>query len=265
MNLYETLNKITLYIENHVEEKVEYKELAKIMGVNINTMQKIFALVTNISLSQYIRKRKLSNAAYDLVTKKYKVLDIAIKYGYESGEAFSRAFQKFHKIQPSKINKNIVICDYPRIVFDSETMEHKDIFYSIVDFEEKYLYGVKINTTNTTIANDAPEFIKQTNKKYIEKYGNIKYCMVRYSSNLRVECKEYYCLYDKEIEEFERVLIKKSKFLKFTLNSRNEIKIQNLVSTVRQNFLNSSKYNIKSDFEIEYYYDNQVDFLIPIQ
>ena len=62
MNIYEKLNKIIEYIENHLEEKIEYKELSKIIGVNEYTFQRIFSLISNVSISEYIRNRRLSNA-----------------------------------------------------------------------------------------------------------------------------------------------------------------------------------------------------------
>ena len=56
LNIYKCLNKITEYIDNNLENNIEYEVLAKMMGVNSYTMQRIFSLITNISLSEYIRK-----------------------------------------------------------------------------------------------------------------------------------------------------------------------------------------------------------------
>ena len=66
MNIYVELNKIIEYIEDHLEEKIEYKELAKKIGVNEYTFQRIFSLISNISVSEYIRNRRLSNAGQDI-------------------------------------------------------------------------------------------------------------------------------------------------------------------------------------------------------
>ena len=76
MNIYKSLNKLTQYIDDHLEEKIEYKTLAKILGVNTYTMQRIFSLLTNITLAEYIRKRRLSNAGFDMYNNKQKVIDI---------------------------------------------------------------------------------------------------------------------------------------------------------------------------------------------
>ena len=105
MNIYVELNKIIEYIEDHLEEKIEYKELAKKIGVNEYTFQRIFSLISNISVSEYIRNRRLSNAGQDIYLNNEKVVDIAIKYQYNNATAFSRAFEKFHGIKPSKVKK----------------------------------------------------------------------------------------------------------------------------------------------------------------
>ena len=106
MNIYKCLNDITEYIDNHLEDKIDYDILAKMMGVNTYTLHRIFSLITGISLADYIRKRRLSMAGFDLYQTKSKIIDIAIKYKYENATSFSRAFEKFHEIKPSQVKRN---------------------------------------------------------------------------------------------------------------------------------------------------------------
>ena len=74
--------------------------------------------MTNISLSEYIRKRRISLAAVDLQTGEDKIIDIALKYGYESPTAFNRAFQAVHGIAPSLVRKkNVQIKSFPALKF----------------------------------------------------------------------------------------------------------------------------------------------------
>ena len=63
MNYYENLNKVIEKIEENLTKKIEYKELAKIVGTSSYTLQRIFTFLTGITLTEYIRKRRLSNAA----------------------------------------------------------------------------------------------------------------------------------------------------------------------------------------------------------
>jgi len=62
LNIYNCLNEITKYIDDNLEEEIDYKVLARILGVNIYTMRRLFTMLVGISLSEYIRKRRLSNA-----------------------------------------------------------------------------------------------------------------------------------------------------------------------------------------------------------
>ena len=64
MNIYKNLNEITKYIDDYLENEINYEVLAKMLGVNIYTMQRLFTMLAGISLSEYIRKRRLSNAGF---------------------------------------------------------------------------------------------------------------------------------------------------------------------------------------------------------
>ena len=106
MNIYKELNGIIEYIEENLENEIKYAELARRLGVNEYTMQRLFSLLCNISIAEYIRNRRLSNAGFDLQNSNNKIVDIAVKYQYESATAFSRAFEKFHGIKPSIVKDN---------------------------------------------------------------------------------------------------------------------------------------------------------------
>ena len=95
MNIYKSLNEITEYIDKNLEEKINYEVLAKKLGVNIYTIQRLFTMIAGISLSEYIRKRRLSSAGFDLYEGNLKIIDIAVKYQYDNATSFSRAFKKY--------------------------------------------------------------------------------------------------------------------------------------------------------------------------
>ena len=112
----ERFNDLINYIEDNLCEEISYKKLAKILGVNEYTMHRIFLFVTNYTVAEYIRKRRLSMSALDLIDGNEKIIDIAIKYGYDSPQAFSRAFKTMMGFLPSKIdrNKNNIKYDFIR-------------------------------------------------------------------------------------------------------------------------------------------------------
>ena len=263
MNIYKSLNEITKYIDENLEAEINYEVLAKILGVNVYTLQRLFTMIAGLSLSEYIRKRRLSSAGYDLYERKLKIIDIAVKYNYENATSFSRAFEKFHGIKPSLVNKETKLKNFPRIIFNEDINVTTELDYEIIELNELNLYGVSINTNNDKIGEDAPKFFMKTEKQYVDKYGEIKYGMITYDME-REETQKYYCLYDKKINEFEHIIIPKSKWLKFKINSQNPDDIQKISHKFYYEFLPSCKYNLKEIPELEYYHDGITEFLVAI-
>lgn len=266
MNIYHQLNTMITYIESHLDSDICYLELAKILGVNEYTMQRLFSLLCNISLSDYIRKRKLSQAGYDLYHSNETVTTIAFRYGYENATSFSRAFEKFHGIKPSQIKKGkYALKNFPKIVFEEKEYHQNDMTYEITELEEMKLYGKGIPTNETKIKKDAPAFWESMNTKYNEKYGSIEYGMVVYEDRFNSENFEYWVLWGHEIEEFDPIIIPKSKWLIFHISSTNPKEIQKVSDDFYCHFFPSSKYNLRNIPELEYYHDEVTDFLVPIE
>ena len=264
MNIYKSLNEITRYIEENLENEISYEVLAKFLGVNVYTMQRLFTMISGISLSEYIRKRRLSNAGVDLYEGKQKIIDIAMKYQYDSATSFSRAFEKFHGVKPSMVNKNAKLKNFPRIIFNEDVEVTTELDYEIITLPEMNLYGIGIKTNNEKIGYDAPIFFKETESKFINKYGKIKYGMITYEGKDRKESQKYYCLYDKEIKEFEQIKIPRSKWIKFKIPSQEPADIQDISHKFYHNFHFFNKYNLREIPELEYYHDNVTDFLVAI-
>ncbi len=266
MNIYKSLNEVINYIENNLEEKIEYSKLAQILGVNEYTMKSIFSLICNMSVSEYIRKRRLSNAGFDLSKNEAKILEIALKYQYESATAFSRAFEKFHGIKPSFVKnqpENLKI--FTKIIFDENVKNNENVEYSIIEREEMILYGKGVKTTYCKISKDAPKYFSNMSKKYFEKYGPIKFGMVVYQKRFESDYLEYWVLYDKKINEFEKYIIPKSKWLVFKIPSQNEKDIQEMSHKFYAKIVPVLKYNLKDSPELEYYHDDITEFWISIE
>ena len=94
------------YIEEHLTEEIDFDKAAAEAACSSFYFQRIFGILCDIPLSEYIRNRRLSLAGNELNASDAKVVDIALRYGYESPESFSRAFSKFHGITPSEAKKN---------------------------------------------------------------------------------------------------------------------------------------------------------------
>lgn len=262
MNIYKSLNEVIEYIENNLEDKIEYAKLARILGVNEYTMKSIFSLICNMSVSEYIRKRRLSNAGFDVYQNTEKIIDIAVKYQYENATSFSRAFEKFHGMKPSSVKNNPEkLKVFAKITFNENIKEHKNMEYSIIQEEEKVLYGKGIKTTEQTISKDAPKHCQDMK----EKYGEIQYGMIVYEDRFESEDFEYWVLYDKEKEGFEKYVIPKSCWIKFQIPSQEAEDIQEMSNQFYLEFLPSTKYNLRDIPELEYYHDGITEFWVPIE
>ena len=90
------LNQSIKYIEDHLTDEIDYKQLGRIACCSTYHYQRMFTYMAGITLAEYIRRRKMSLAAMDLQGGNERIIDIAEKYGYCSPTAFNRAFQAFH-------------------------------------------------------------------------------------------------------------------------------------------------------------------------
>ncbi|SBW05953.1 Transcriptional regulator, effector binding domain protein [uncultured Eubacteriales bacterium] len=103
------------YTEAHLTEKIDYEAVAKQAYSSAFHFQRMFSMLCGFSLGDYIRMRRLALAAEDLLCTGDKVIDIALKYGYDTPESFSRAFQRFHGITPTEARRGGTIKSFFRL------------------------------------------------------------------------------------------------------------------------------------------------------
>lgn len=106
------INKAIGYIEENLCEDISVEDVAAHVYSSYSNFARIFYLVTGVTLSEYIRNRRLSQAGYELTTTEAKVIDIALKYKYDTPESFSKAFSRFHGIAPSEVKKKGGVLEY---------------------------------------------------------------------------------------------------------------------------------------------------------
>lgn len=94
------------YIEEHLTEEIDYEIVAKEAACSSFYLQRIFSILCGMALGDYIRNRRLTLVGNELSAADDKVIDIALKYGYESPESFTRAFKGFHGVTPSEAKKD---------------------------------------------------------------------------------------------------------------------------------------------------------------
>lgn len=106
MNWIENINNALSFIEENLESDLTSEKIAAKACSSQFHFMRIFSVLTGRSLSEYIKERRLTKAGAELSSTKNKIIEIALKYGYETPEAFSKAFKRFHGITPSVARKN---------------------------------------------------------------------------------------------------------------------------------------------------------------
>lgn len=143
MDWLDRMNEALDYIESHLDRKMETETLAKFACCSSYHFQRMFSYIAGVTLSEYIRRRKMSLAAVDLAAGD-KVLEVALRYGYESPTSFNRAFQSVHGITPSAAQKEgNSVKAFPRISFKITVKGESEMEYRILKKEGFRIVGVK--------------------------------------------------------------------------------------------------------------------------
>ena len=142
MTNIDRFNEIIDYIEKHLTEEIDIGILARLANMSVYEFRRIFAFVAGIPLGEYIRKRRLSAAAEELLSTGETISVIAARYGYDSPASFSRSFKAFHGISPTDMVKGGSINMYTRIDFTFCARGGKDIPYRILEDGEFWITGL---------------------------------------------------------------------------------------------------------------------------
>ncbi|NLJ30750.1 MAG: AraC family transcriptional regulator [Clostridiales bacterium] len=148
MEWLKNLSKAIEYIEMNLAGEISYEEAAKIACCSTYYFQRMFSYVAGIPLSEYIRRRRMTQAAFELQTTDSKVLDVALKYGYTSPTSFNRAFQSVHGISPiSAKAQGSVLNAYPPIRFSVKITGGNVMPYRVEEKEAMRIVGIRIPLT----------------------------------------------------------------------------------------------------------------------
>ncbi|WP_167955348.1 helix-turn-helix transcriptional regulator [Anaerosporobacter faecicola] len=140
MGYLEKMNDAIQYVEEHLTGDIDYDIISKIACLEKSSFQRMFLVMTDMTISEYIRKRRLQCAIMDLVETTDQVITIAMKYGYDSAASFTRAIRSFTNQTPSEIRKRKTQVHFPRIQFEMVMKEGKMSMNdkTIVRIEEHY-------------------------------------------------------------------------------------------------------------------------------
>lgn len=138
------LNNAINYIEEHLTEELDLNEVSRIACCSTFHFQRMFSYIADVPLSEYIRRRKMTRAAFDLQSGNEKVIDVALKYGYNSPTAFNRAFQGIHNITPSEAkHSGVRLKAFPPISFKITIKGEVEMNYRVDKKEAFKIVGAK--------------------------------------------------------------------------------------------------------------------------
>lgn len=143
MNKFDILSEALDYIEENLSRGVTPEECAAKCCYSLSNMQKMFRCVFNIGISDYISRRRITMAARELICTDKTVLDIAVKYGYNSHEVFTRAFTRLWGVTPAAFRRNSGFSEiYPKLGRSERLFDGKgnEIMSSKVRFDVSHLY-----------------------------------------------------------------------------------------------------------------------------
>ena len=144
MDSLKRMNEALSYIGENLTNDIDSKEVTRIALCSEYHFQRMFSFLAGVTLSEYIRRRRLTLAAFELNNRSIRVIDVAIKYGYSSADSFARAFQGLHGITPSEARNNgQSLKAYPRMTFQLSIKGGNEMNYRIEEKEAFSIVGIK--------------------------------------------------------------------------------------------------------------------------
>ncbi len=145
------------YIEENLTEEIDMSKVAAKACCSSYNFQRMFSFIADCPLAEYIRRRRLTQAALELQNTDAKIIDIAVKYGYDSAASFTRAFSSLHGLPPSDARQDgVLLKAYPRISFQISIKGEKEMAYRIETKEAFDIFGIE---TIASLTGD-PKFLR---------------------------------------------------------------------------------------------------------
>ncbi|MGN0524253.1 MAG: GNAT family N-acetyltransferase [Eubacterium sp.] len=258
MDVLKELNEVSAYIENHITDDIDLNRLAKITMQSGDGFSRLFSYMVGMTVNEYIRRRRLSLAVDDLQNSDERIIDIAMKYRWNSSDAFAKAFVNQHGITPSNARNGIgSVKLYPPVSFEVNIKGAKEMNFKIVDIDSFEVLGL-----SKQFGCQAGDRFKQENvmwsvdaEHYPEKICN-GYDGVWYGiwdngaySIARNET-------DVEYNNLETITVPAGKYVVFTTEKGGYAgtELPRLHDLIFNSWLPNSNYEIKKEYIIEVYH-----------
>jgi len=261
MEWSECISKAISYIEDHITEELTIKDIAKAAMVSPYYFQKGFAMLCGFTVGEYIKKRRLAIAGMELITTDRKIIDIALQYGYDSPDGFTRAFTRFHGVTPTSVRKGeAMIKSFAALKIKLSLEGGFTVDYKIVEKDQFTVIGV----SKVFQYDEAETGVHQMWKEYYESgKSNIVSSTYGISIDDQMEGNEFEYLIGDNYQPEEQIaegfvtrVIPKSVWVVFASKGANPQSIQEVHGKIFTEWLpNCKDYEIASGYHIEMYDD----------
>lgn len=259
MNWIESISKAIEYIEENITEDTTVEDISRNANISPFYFQKGFACICGYSISEYIRNRKLSLAGNDLMNSDEKIIDIALKYGYDSPDSFTKAFKRFHGVTPTAVRKKgAIVKEFVPLKVNLVLKGGYIMEYKIEEKGAFKVVGLKDSFKYENAYQEVPKLWKKFFMKSAFSKINAKYA-VNIDTTMGND-KFDYIIGDDYIEgikmpkEFEVVEIPKFIWAVFKCVGPTEKTIKEINEKIFKEWLpNSNNYEIAAGYNIEMY------------
>ena len=171
------MNQAIDYIERHLSNEIDYLVASRYMNCSVWEFQRLFSFMMKVPLSEYIRQRRLTLAAQDIQNSKDKIIDIALRYGYDSPASFSRAFNQLHGTTPkSARNSGVTLKIFPRLDCQFTQKEFNVMTYRLEEKAEFQVIGTtKCFSEESITSGSRGRFWHYWNKNKMHQKFSVKY------------------------------------------------------------------------------------------
>lgn len=261
------------YMEDNILNETDYDKIAQCAYSSTFHFQRMFSMLTGFTIGEYIRNRRLTLAAQELSFSNLRVTDIAFKYGYETSEAFTKAFQRLHGVTPSAARESgVKLKSFSRLSIQITMKGDKEMNYKIIEKESFKIFGKDFETSviNGKCYKEIPEFWEKcvdegTTEKIIKSAGKsengILDAGVLYEHNPEDGSMRYMIacdIPDTDIpEEFKVLEIPSLTWAIFEVDGNSDEDIQEVWKRIGSEWFPASNYEHANAPEMERYYGNR--------
>lgn len=276
---YLRLEKAIEFIEENLHKKFLLSDVSKNAFNSLSHFHRIFYFMTGVTIKEYIRHRRLSNAAMQLIATKKSVLDIAFEAQFESPESFNKAFKKLFSLSPSKfrnLKPEFQIISKMTLRQIEKLNQPENISINFIYFPQQIILGVKTRTTleGGQQARDIPLFFEKVMRTHLLK-DIISNSLDKqkiwgiYSDMSEDEAFNYTVgmLVDKisviNNEKYAQHVLPESEYARFTVQG-DPNQLENAWRYIYGMWMPNSGYSRKKGLDFEIYYSDKTDIYIPI-